>query len=77
MRSLFSFWTNFQIKSQMPGAYRRRKQTCDNQNKYGKQDHNDEMIIFEMSSAQYECQLDLIFYIENNIVSKIHIEGAD
>lgn len=45
--------------------------------KYGKQDHNDEMIIFEMSSAQYECQLDLIFYIENNKVSKIHIEGAD
>ena len=35
------------------------------------------MIIFEMSSAQYECQLDLIFYIENNKVSKIHIEGAD
>ena len=45
--------------------------------KYGKQDHNDEMIIFEMSSAQYECKLDLIFNIENNKVSKIHIEGAD
>ena len=53
MRSLFSFWTNFQIKSQMPGAYGWRKQTCDNQNKYGKQDYNDEMIIFEMSYGYY------------------------